>query len=1044
MHTHFHGPRRDRDEGRARPRAPRSRHPGTPWRWLFPIVGLLALLWFLVRVIPKPSRAAYPCQRAAFPLASAFVVWVASAAASVAALRRARALLADARYVLCALLVGTGVGSAWMALSWSNAPPLRADPPVPNAPIGEAKGLFPGRVAWVHEPDVTDWDGATGPGRWWYEHIDGGIAARMLSRAIRAYAGVDEEGAAWDAIFRHFNREKGRGDVGYTRGERFAIKLNLVACWAGPGSNRVDASYEKADSWKPRIDNTPELSHALLHQLVRVVGVAEEDIWIGDPTGWFPSYMYDKLHPDFPGVRYWDNRGTLGRTRAEYSDHPFHWSKPGLGAVRQDYVPTAYAEATYVINFAILKTHDLGGITTCGKNHYGSLIRLPNGSWQDPSGAWRSNPADLPYYDWHADLPGQRPGTGRYRNFVDFMGHADIGGKTVLCLIDAVIAGRNWEAIPEPWTLPPFDASDGWPSSLFVSMDPVAIDSVALDFLREQWPEHADMSGTDDYLVEAALANAPPSGAFYDPNRSGRRIPSLGAHERWNDPVEKRYSRNLDPSGGQGIELLRVDDDSAVIARAETPPGIDGEVDGGWNVTFWRPIAGLVDPSGGAGPDPGDLSAAWKCLWDDGNFYLLVEVTDDVLVGPAADDEPYRLRDVVEVFVDADGSLGGGRPPPNYDGLNDFALAFRWGDATVRTGDLSAGDAGGIVFAMEETAAGYRLEAAIPWSTLRARPAGLPPVAPGARIGIDVHVTDDDGLAGGDLGSALAWRSPGDEIRGDASRMEIVSLSRPIETVETLVPRGARWRHLEGRSEASTPTWLWRSPEHDDSSWAEGAAPFGYGDPPYGTLLADMMGSHSTVFLRRSFGAPEGAVVSSLAILADYDDGFIAWINGVEVARAGAPEGEPLHTSLAASNHESGAYERFALPDPGTYLVEGENAIAVQVFNVGLGSSDLKIDVELQAKCSPAPPSFVARFIRGDSNGDGAVDIADAVHILLGLFAGLPTDCDGARDVDDDGALQVTDAIVLLDFLFRGGAPPPEPFPLAGADPTPDALGCSR
>ena len=46
------------------------------WLWVSPVVGLFALVWFLVRVIPKPSRAAYPCQRAAFPLAASFVIWV--------------------------------------------------------------------------------------------------------------------------------------------------------------------------------------------------------------------------------------------------------------------------------------------------------------------------------------------------------------------------------------------------------------------------------------------------------------------------------------------------------------------------------------------------------------------------------------------------------------------------------------------------------------------------------------------------------------------------------------------------------------------------------------------------------------------------------------------------------------------------------------------------------------------------------------------------------------------------------------------------------
>ena len=54
----------------------RSRFRCAGFRCLMPLAGFIALLWFLVRVIPKPSRATYPCQRAAFPLASAFVIWL--------------------------------------------------------------------------------------------------------------------------------------------------------------------------------------------------------------------------------------------------------------------------------------------------------------------------------------------------------------------------------------------------------------------------------------------------------------------------------------------------------------------------------------------------------------------------------------------------------------------------------------------------------------------------------------------------------------------------------------------------------------------------------------------------------------------------------------------------------------------------------------------------------------------------------------------------------------------------------------------------------
>jgi hypothetical protein len=67
------------------------------------------------------------------------------------------------------------------------------------------------------------------------------------------------------------------------------------------------------------------------------------------------------------------------------------------------------------------------------------------------------------------------------------------------------------------------------------------------------------MAGTDDYLHEAALADNPPSGTFYDPDHATNttRLPSLGTHEHWNNAADKQYSRNL--GTGDGIELFEAD-----------------------------------------------------------------------------------------------------------------------------------------------------------------------------------------------------------------------------------------------------------------------------------------------------------------------------------------------------------------------------------------------------------------------------------------------------------------------------------------------------
>ena len=164
-----------------------------PWL-LFPAVSFLALVWFLVRVVPKPSRAAYPCQKVAAPLAGSFLVWLAGIAGAGIAFRQARVRMRQARYASAGLaLVVALAGVAWAVLSQgqpAQAVPLAAyTPHAVNSPLGVAKGLKPGRVAWVHDPQVTDWNGtATSASQSWFNHINQGEATNMMQWALMGYA----------------------------------------------------------------------------------------------------------------------------------------------------------------------------------------------------------------------------------------------------------------------------------------------------------------------------------------------------------------------------------------------------------------------------------------------------------------------------------------------------------------------------------------------------------------------------------------------------------------------------------------------------------------------------------------------------------------------------------------------------------------------------------------------------------------------------------------------------------------------------------------
>lgn len=138
------------------------------------------------------------------------------------------------------------------------------------------------------------------------------------------------------------------------------------------------------------------------------------------------------------------------------------------------------------------------------------------------------------------------------------MGHGHLGGKTILYLVDGLYSGCHpYDHAPRRWAHPPF--GNDWTSSLFASQDPVAIESVCLDLMQLEGDprRYPQMAGAGDYLHEAALADDPPSGTFYDPDHPGdvTRLPSLGVHEHWNDLTNMQYSRNL--GTGDGIELVK-------------------------------------------------------------------------------------------------------------------------------------------------------------------------------------------------------------------------------------------------------------------------------------------------------------------------------------------------------------------------------------------------------------------------------------------------------------------------------------------------------
>jgi hypothetical protein len=174
------------------------------------------------------------------------------------------------------------------------------------------------------------------------------------------------------------------------------------------------------------------------------------------------------------------------------------------------------------------------------------------------------------------------------------------------------------------------------------------------------------------------------------------------------------------------------------------------------------------------------------------------------------------------------------------------------------------------------------------------------------------------------------------------------------------------WSYFKGTNEPYTPDRArWRTLTFEDSSWAKGAAPFFYGEPiTGGTALPDMQNRYSTLFLRQRFVVTNLTDLAALTLSAVCDDGFVAWINGVEAARYSAPTNDLSFDSLASANAtEPVEFQAFPLGDSSTWLTLGTNVLAVQVFNVSRASSDLVYDAELTATSRELASPTIVRVV---------------------------------------------------------------------------------
>ncbi len=162
--------------------------------------------------------------------------------------------------------------------------------------------------------------------------------------------------------------------------------------------------------------------------------------------------------------------------------------------------------------------------------------------------------------------------------------------------------------------------------------------------------------------------------------------------------------------------------------------------------------------------------------------------------------------------------------------------------------------------------------------------------------------------------------------------------SEPPVNWNTIISSGDTWKYLVPTSE---PTSNWRLNSFSDTNWLSGISGFGFGDDDDATYV----NVPRSIFLRKKFTVTDVASVRKLVLNMDYDDGFVAYLNGVEIARAQITGTNPRFDVIAAG-HEALMYqgsspEKFEISNPASVLKTGENILAIQVHNSGTTSSDL-------------------------------------------------------------------------------------------------------
>ena len=193
-----------------------------------------------------------------------------------------------------------------------------------------------------------------------------------------------------------------------------------------------------------------------------------------------------------------------------------------------------------------------------------------------------------------------------------------------------------------------------------------------------------------------------------------------------------------------------------------------------------------------------------------------------------------------------------------------------------------------------------------------------------------------------DIDNPFKWRFPNVSVDSEQYLMVMASNKDRVDIIsqwETIIDWGDQWSYFVGNQE---PPSMWNEVGFNTNNWATGPSGFGYGDNDDNTII----NGATSIYIVKPFFIENPQQIKKIALHIDYDDGFVAYLNGSEFARSNVLGNPPSHDQgtegwIEAQMYNGGDPSLYWVDSIDTWISTGQNVLAIQVHNFDSNSSDM-------------------------------------------------------------------------------------------------------